>query len=224
MKPLASAITTIRKTAGSGTGMPLGEHGLETPASSQLVAWLSARSPAEVDAAVASRALSRGVELRLDLDHRFPRDAKGDALPMVTVVRSCICVGGTDEARQITAAEVAQLMAPAEARAIEDWLAELSVIVAKRADDEFTETLRVTAYASRLRRFPADVARAAVLDHVWKFWPSWAELEAVCERMVSPRRAVLQALSYRRGEKVQIGPRCTPEAAARIMREVWGDA
>lgn len=108
-------------------------------------------------------------------------------------------------------------MQPAEQRDIEAWLAELSVIVAKRADDEFSETLRLESYASRLRQYPADVAKSALLDRTWKFWPAWEELEKVCEALTSPRKAMLSALQNPQKEPEPQEPRVTAEKAADIL-------
>ena len=48
--------------------------------------------------------------------------------------------------------------------------------MAKRRDDEFTEELRLTTYASRLARYPADVVRE-VTGATYTFWPTWEEME-----------------------------------------------
>jgi hypothetical protein len=87
-----------------------------------------------------------------------------------------------------------RLTTPAPMRSLEEWLAELSVITARRQDDEFAEEVRVTAYARRLARRPADLARAALLEERWRFWPTWADLAEVCERLAAPPLAILRAL------------------------------
>ena len=84
-------------------------------------------------------------------------------------------------------------MTPAPIREIEGWLAVLSVTVAKRKDDEFAEELRLTTYASRLARYPADVVRE-VTHATYTFWPTWAEMEKRCESLTSPRRQMIAAL------------------------------
>jgi uncharacterized protein YdaU (DUF1376 family) len=89
---------------------------------------------------------------------------------------------------------IERFLTPADKRQIEEWLAELSVICAKRRDGEFDEALRLEAYTSRLAQYPADVARHAVLDHSWRFWPAWEELERVCDALAGPRRHMLHAL------------------------------
>src|SRR5690606_28314230 len=73
---------------------------------------------------------------------------------------------------------------------VEEWIAELSLIAPKRFDGEGNEMLRLRAYVSRLRDYPADVVREALLSRVWRFFPSWAELSEACDELVSHRRAV----------------------------------
>jgi len=85
-------------------------------------------------------------------------------------------------------------MTPAPLRDIEGWLARLSVVVAKRKDDAFSEELRVVEYASRLSRYPADVVHSILLGTTWRFFPTWAELERLAEAMTSPRRCMIAAL------------------------------
>lgn len=224
MKPINSVITTLHEEQHSKTGTPRGGLGLATPASSpEVAAWLATKSPADVDQAAVLRASRLGVELSVKCDYRFPKDERGNSLPVVRIVKGCD-VMGTPEARQAAIEALEKLEAPADARGVEAWLAELSVIVAKRQEDEFTESLRLEAYASRLRQYPADVARAAVLDHPWKFWPAWAELEAVCNQLVAPRRAMLSAMkASERHAYEENRKRVTRDEAERIMREVWGD-
>ncbi len=176
-----------------------------------------------MDAAAVLRASQLGVGLKVTLDYRFPKDARGCSLPVHAVVRGCE-VTGSPECRDAAAAALQRLETPAPASAIEGWLAELSVIVAKRQDDEFAETLRIEAYATRLRRYPADVARQAVLGTTWRFWPTWAELESACESMVAPRRAMIASLRTRQQEASALDRhRATEEQAAAIVREIYGD-
>lgn len=186
-------------------------------------AFLASRKPQDVDRAAVLRASQLGVGLQVQFDYRFPRDERGNSLPLVTLVKG-VTVTGDEGARAAAASAIAKLEIPGEARDIEGWLAELSVIVARRQDDEFSETLRLEAYASRLRRYPADVARAAILDHSWRFWPSWSELEAVCEQLAAPRRAMLRALNEHGSQAPtsEERTRITAERAREIIREVWG--
>lgn len=221
MKPLHSAITTTLAAQPSKTGTQLGAHGSETPESSRLVAWLASRQPEDVDRAAVSQASRRGVTLDVLRDLRFDRDEHGNSTGSYVVPRS-VTATGTPEQRAAAKADILRLMAPAPEASVEAWLAELSVIVARRQDDEFTEGLRLTAYASRLRKYPADIARKALLGHPWKFWPSWAELEWVCEREVAIRRAMVAALDRDHRQPEERRERVTAERAAEIMREAFG--
>jgi hypothetical protein len=56
------------------------------------------------------------------------------------------------------------------------------------------EGLRLTAYASRLSQYPADVARVVTIGASYKFWPTWEEMEKRCEALTSPRRVMIAAL------------------------------
>lgn len=222
MKQLHTVITTSQKEPSTQTGMRRGELGLETPENSRLVAWLAGQAPADVDKAAVLRASQLGVDLRVKVDYRFPKDERGNSLPVVMVVKGCDVIG-TPEARSQAIDALGKLETPAPSRELEGWLAELAVITAKRAGDEFEETLRLEAYASRLRKYPADVARAALLDRSWRFWPSWAELEAVCFQLAAPRRAMLKAMQDSASETYrEERERVSAERAAEIMREVFG--
>jgi len=106
--------------------------------------------------------------------------------------RRFIAKGSVSQAANIARLVEAALQ-PAPVSAMEAWIAELSVLVPRRAEDDMTEELRMAAYVSRLAAYPADVARDALLGRTWPFFPSWAELEAVCEEAVADRRLMLDA-------------------------------
>lgn len=113
-------------------------------------------------------------------------------------------------------------MTPAPVRMIEGWLSELSVIVARRTGDEFSEELRLTAYTSRLMAYPADVVRETLLVRTWKFWPTWMELQEECERLSAPRRHMLAALA--KGPDSDDDQRLPPtaeerERAAKVVKD-----
>ena len=71
----------------------------------------------------------------------------------------------------------------------------MSVITAGRGPDGISAELLVTAYSSRLKAYPADVVRWALLTKTWKWFPTWDELDAVCKAKASPRRQMIAALS-----------------------------
>ncbi len=162
-----------------------------------------------MDAAAVSRASSHGVELKVRYELRFPSGPNGERLPSYSVAVGCE-VDGTTNALESAIEDLRKFLTPAPARDIEAWLAELSVIVARRADDEFGEELRIAAYASRLGRYPADVVRDVLLRQSYRFWPTWEELEKRCDAMTGPRRHMLHAMER--------GP-ATPEPVRRAATE-----
>ena len=106
------------------------------------------------------------------------------------------------------------------------WLAELSVIVARKVDDDATEALRLTAYTSRQSDYRAGVAREALLRRPWRFWPSWAELEEVCKDLRRPRLSMIREIEaetwraqQRAKEQSQIEERWAAEYAKRRQQE-----
>ena len=213
MNQIVSGTTTPQREAYSATGTQLGGRGLVTPANSgRAVAWLVQRSPSEVDRALRSLASSHNVALQVSYDTRQTRDIAGNVTTHF-FAKSCQGSGQIEDAERV-AAKIAAAMEPAPVGMIEGWLAELSVIVARKKDDEFGETLRIEAYASRLRAYPADVAKAALLGRVWRFWPSWAELADLCDSMVMERQHMLSA-AYR---LIKPAPPAPPEQVNNIVK------
>ena len=220
MKQISSLITTDRREPNSSIGTPLGERGLATSRNTEAVAaWLARRSPADTDKVAASRASSHGVGLRVRFESRYPSGKNGERLPSYEVAVGCD-VRGEPEQIEAALSDLRNFMTPAPIREIEGWLAELSVIVARRPDDAFAEELRVSAYASRLSRYPADVVRHVLHRLTYKFWPSWDELEKRCEAMTGPRRHMIAALE--RGPEPQEPQRrpATADERARIQAMV----
>lgn len=193
MKAIGSVTSMQQREAVSAIGMQRGEHGLATPESSKVAAWLARQDPVDMDAAAVSRASSHGVILKVKLDGGAVYDANGNMIDFRTHAVGVVATG-TPQAKEAALADLRNFMTPAPISQIEFWLAELSVIVARRADDEFGEELRVSAYSSRLARYPADIVRHALLGMPHKFWPAWSELEAVCNKMASHRRQMIAAL------------------------------
>ena len=212
MRQIGSVTTTQLNKAVSETGTPHGERGLVTRPNSEVVAaWLAKQLPKDMDAAAVSRASSHGVGLAVRYEWRFPSGPNGERLPSYQVAVSCeVSPSGNHEA---ALADLRNFMTPAPIRQIEGWLAELSVIVARRADDEFADELRVSVYSSRLSRFPADVVRHVLLTDTYKFWPTWEELEKRCKAMTGPRAQMIAALE--RGPKPQEPERRKPTEAER---------
>ncbi len=95
------------------------------------------------------------------------------------------------DARLRAADAITGFFTPAPTAEIDAWIVELTTITRRSKDDEITERVRLSAYARRLSAYPADIARSALLDHEWLYFPAWAELKAVCEKLVAPRAAML---------------------------------
>lgn len=148
-----------------------------------------------MDKAALSRASQHGVELMVRYEGRYPSGPNGERLPSYQVAVGCDIGARDDEARENALADVRKFLTPAPVRDIEAMLAELSVIVAKRRDGEFDEMLRLEAYASRLKAYPADVVRDALFGKTWQFWPTWAELERICDAKAAARRQMERVLS-----------------------------
>lgn len=157
----------------------------------RVAAWLARQRPADMDKVAVSRASQHGVALQVRYDYRFPSGPNGERLPSYAVAVACDVSQGGD--REAALADLRNFMAPAPVREIEAWLAVLSVTVAKRRDDEFTEELRLTTYASRLSRYPADIVRE-VTHATYSFWPTWEEMEKRCNALAGPRRQMIAAL------------------------------
>lgn len=176
MKQIGSEITTWQEVPGSEIGMQPGGRGLETPESLRAAAWLLQRRPAETDEAVLSRlsSLSAGLQIRAV-----------EGLPIVVRVK------GDMPSRLEAANAITGFFSAAPMREIEAWIAELSVITRRAKDDEMTERLRLAAFSKRLAEYPADIAQEAVLRHKWLFFPAWAEMQDVCDKLVAARAAIL---------------------------------
>lgn len=194
--------THIGQTAPTGTqknqnedGTNVGRGGVVASQAdiSRVSAWLAKQAPADMDKAAVSRASQHGVGLQVRYEWRFPSGPNGESLPSYQVAVACEASPAGNHAGAL--ADLRNFLTPAPAREIEAWLAELSVVVAKRRDDPFDEGLRLEAYASRLRQYPADVARSALFKKPgWMFWPTWSELEKVCDTLVAPRNRMIFAL------------------------------
>lgn len=176
-------------------GSKLGETAVATKpqGSSEIARWLSERSPADVDRAAVSRAKSHGADLAVRYEGRYPEDG-----PSYVVAVDCD-VSGSPAQRKAALEDLQRLQEPAPVRQIEDWLAELSVLASGRNREGVEASLMLSAYTSRLRAYPADVVRNALLSKSWTWFPSWAELEKVCGALAGPRHHMIAAL--KRGPK-----------------------
>lgn len=190
----------------------------------RIAARLATRKPADVDQMLVSQASSHGVELKEGSRLRPIYDERGTFLGNKVVPVGWHAKGPQD-GKDWTADLVRKALTPAPVDSIEEWLAELSVITARRAEDEFTGALRVDAYSRRLGAYPADVVKAALFDSRWKFWPTWAELAEVCDKAVAKRIALAAALGGKDDACAAFRPsdehwdRVSASRAAEIMQE-----
>jgi len=176
---------------------------------------LASRIPAEVDQAILSQASRLGVGLKARYRTVFPKG--GGSYDMVIGFD----VGGSVTQAPAILRWIEAASTPADTRDIEGWLAELSVLTIPRKGDAMSGEVTLVAYASRLRQYPADIARAALLDHPWKFWPSWAELQEVCDRLKAPRLHMAAALENPTAQEPDpVHPRPTYEQTSAILAEV----
>lgn len=191
--PIGATAQTAMQRSLREVGNSAGQTGavLSPSDTDRVAAWLARQRPADMDKAALSRASQRGVGLRVKYEGRYPTGPNGESLGSYVVATACeVSLSGDHEA---ALADLRNFMTPAPVREIEAWLAVMSVTVAKRRDDEFTEELRLTTYAARLSRYPADVAKA-VTEATYTFWPTWEEMERRCEALTSPRRQMIAAL------------------------------
>lgn len=145
-----------------------------------------------------------GVRLREDIDWRGSYEKPdGTIVPAQATRRGWIAAGETSDQIEAARAKLGASMTPAMPDQIDRWIAELSVITARREDPPEVEALRLAAYRSRLVAFPADVAREALLGHAWRFFPAWAELAEVCDRLVAERRQIKAALDRAAAEQAE---------------------
>jgi len=190
----ATAMRASLPEAGSSAGR--GGAVASPPDTERVAAWLAKHRPTDMDKVAVSRASQHGVGLQVKYEGRYPTGPNGERLGFYMVATGCeVSPDGDHDA---ALADLLNFMTPAPIREIEAWLAVLSVTVAKRRDDEFTEELRLTTYASRLARYPADVVRE-VTGATYTFWPTWEEMEKRCEAMTGPRRHMIASLE--RGPK-----------------------
>ena len=164
------------------------------------------------------RASQHSVDLQVKYECVLPHDKNGNRLPSYMVAVGCELNGSPDDIKAALA-DLRNFATPAPIPKIEGWLAELSVISAKRQDDGFTEGLRLSAYASRLSQYPADVARYCILEKTWKFWPTWSEMKEICDAKAGPRMHMIAALEHQAAPEMERDPPVTKEQAAKIMAE-----
>lgn len=93
------------------------------------------------------------------------------------------------------------LYRPADSRTLGNGIAAMRSLCSRRSDAEDDTKFLAALLLARLAEYPADVARAAMRR--WtdreKWFPSWAELKAECDRLYRRRRLLREALERRAG-------------------------
>jgi len=179
-----------------------------------------------------SRAQLHGVTLKVKVEGRYPRGENGERLPYYLVATGCD-IAGNDEQRKNALADLRNFLTPAPIREIEKWIAELSVITAGRGREGFDADLMINAYSSRLSKYPADVAKHALLGETWKWFPTWDELKKICDAKTGPRLHMVKALEAPEQEPEPERIQATQEERDRIAKliaekfpnipQVWRD-
>lgn len=233
MKSLDSAHTGLIGLTGRGesqqkAGFNAGKTAVgQSQGDTPVAQWLAARTPAEVNKLVVSSVQSCGVKLQERIDWRGSYEKPdGTIVPARVERRGYDAAIASHDQIESAIAKVEASMASADDRQVKIWIAELSVITARREDSPEAESLRLAAYAGRLADYPADVVRAALLDHRWKFFPTWAELGDVCDQLIAPRQQMKKALelaAWKAREK-EIRDRALPtEATVTLTAEEQRD-
>lgn len=202
MKPRNSETTGEAKRDHAGQNSIGQQHGETVSGTSLTVsenekrAWLVARSPEAVDAALlTSVASSFGAVLNVVSENRFPEDG-----PAYRVAVTCgVQVASVEQAR--AAAERFQgAMIPATASQAEEWFYALRLATAGAAKSEMDEEARMALYVNAMARYPADVARAALSGFMTRtkggtaWFPTLAELIAEADKLVAPRQVIIAGL------------------------------
>lgn len=93
-------------------------------------------------------------------------------------------------------ATIAPWFEPLDPRETVKRLAEMRLLVRRRNEANDDLDAQTALYASRLRKYPADVVSHVLTK--WadreEWWPSWAEMKAQCDRHAKRRMALRRVL------------------------------
>lgn len=162
-----------------------------------------------------SRLHTHGVMAEVKYEYRFPSGPNGEYLPSYAVAVGCDLNAGGDRAAAL--ADMQNFLTPAPVRHIEGWLVELSAITAGRGRDGFDAEVMLSAYSARLSQYPADVVRHVLLKQAWKWFPTWADLEKMCNAMTGPRKHIIRALEQPPPAPEPVRREPTAEEKARVQ-------
>ena len=205
MQPMSSAISGVLEQAAmrlSSTGAPLGETAsanLPTVDNGQVRDWLVRQgNPAAVDQALSRLLISSlGVETNIVREGRYPEGGRP-----YTMAVACDVAAPNRDAVQAAIAKVEAAMTPPDREQIQRWLVGLQVATKSQRSSETTSIVALELYSSTLMRYPADVAKSACANLAIRapapgetnWFPSLGELVGACDRLVSPRAAMLVGL------------------------------
>lgn len=105
--------------------------------------------------------------------------------------------GLTDANRSDAERDIRGAMTPATPEQCEEWIVTLHAMTARRSDDELSQAVILKFYSQALGRYPADVAQSAWNYFLRRkdrpnFFPPLSELEDYCDRLVMPRRMMME--------------------------------
>lgn len=199
MKPSNSENSSLKSPSNAQAGTAVGNAGsgqLATVSENERRAWLVARTPEAVDAALlASVKSSLGVELSVVTEGRFPENGE----PYRVAVGCSVAL--TSDFQAISAAQKFQgAMVPATRNQTEEWFYALRLATAGGAKSEMDEEARMALYVSAMSRYPADVAKAALMAFTTRskggtaWFPTLAELVSEADKLVAPRQVIIAGL------------------------------
>lgn len=177
-----------------------------------------ARDPDSNTSAMVSSLRRHGVTATVRHKITFPTDPKtGETSGWREVISGCEIACTTSADHKAALATVSQTMAPADEGDMEIWLAELTLVTARRNTSEAESELFLTAYTSRLAAYPGDIVRQTLKDWDGKWFPTWGELKEILEARTAPRVAIKTALSNLMPDRLALP---APKKETRTLEEL----
>ena len=182
---------TEKAIAASATGVPRGERGRETQAAIVRAERLAAKRPWENDKlATGLLAQRHGVWLL-----SRPTSKAGWSRWMA---RSLSKPWPDQWELEESLQTLRFMMTPATSEQIVAALGELAAFTVQRATSEHISDGMLQMWERKLQEYPADVALSAIRRYLEgdnaRWWPAWADIAVICERLVRDRRDMIAAL------------------------------
>lgn len=118
---------------------------------------------------------------------------------------------------------VGAMMAPASIADTGKWLAELSLVTARKATGDDESAALIAAYHDRLKAYPGDVVRETLKSWRGKWFPTWGELADILDGRIAGRRAIVAAI-----QNHEMLSKPAPQVAApnetdpaKLQQQVW---